>query len=85
LLRVEVTLEAVSILLDQSDAESNIMMSSQISQTMVSFKTPAFSVGGMATVRVILGTSTLIVAPFYSFNFAHCPDTVPSHMMINAW
>jgi len=50
LLRVEVSLEDVSILLDPSNAESNIVMRSQMSQTMVSFTTPAFSVGGTATV-----------------------------------
>jgi len=84
LLRVEVTLEGVSILLDPSDAESNIMMSSQMSQTMVSFTTPAFSVGGVATVQAILGTSTLIVAPF-ALILQCLPDTGPSRMLIKAW
>jgi hypothetical protein len=49
-LRVEVTLGAVSIVLDPADADSNIMIRSQMSQTMVSFTTPQFLAGGTATV-----------------------------------
>lgn len=50
MLRVEVTLGAVSIVLDPADADSNMGMRSQMSQTMVSFTTPQFSVGGTASV-----------------------------------